>query len=435
LRLTGVCRIQVGEEWRATPEWRAEAFRLLLRNTRDVVILELPTWWTLPRLLWAVGMLSAIGAASLIWATALRRKVRQQTTIIRRQLDQEARLKDRYQELFENARDVVYTHDLKGQVTTINQAGEEILGRDRKEIVQKRLLDFIAEEQRPAAGLWLEHILDGTAPEAVEWDFVTGTGARVRLEISTRLVEHDGQRVEVEGIAREVTERRRLENEILEISTREQRRIGHDLHDGVCQQLSGIAFISDVLAGKLDEDRRAEAADAHKITEMVNKANRQARSLARGLFPVRLEESGLVAALGELAEDTSAFFNTRCEFVCEGTLDVHEHIVAHHLFYIAQEAVLNAVKHGKPTLIQILLAPAGEDGYTLTVRDNGTGLPAPVKDGPGMGIRIMKYRARMIGAEVNVVSRAEGGVELTCRFAREFRREIAPPETKPTALP
>jgi PAS domain S-box-containing protein len=435
LRLTGVCRIQVGEEWRATPEWRAEAFRLLLRNTRDVKILELPTWWTFPRLLWAVGILTAIGAASLIWATVLRRKVRQQTTIIRRQLDQEGRLKERYQELFENARDAVYTHDLSGRLTTINRAGEELLRRDRNDIIGKRLLDFIAEEQRPAASQWLEHVLDGTAPETVERDFVTGAGARVRLEISTRLVEHEGRRFEVEGIAREVTERRRLEKEILEISTREQRRIGHDLHDGVCQQLSGIAFISDILADKLDEASRPEAADAHRITELLNKANRQARGLARGLFPVRLEESGLVAALAELAPDVSAFFNTRCEFVCETPVMVQEHIVAHHLFYIAQEAVLNAIKHGKPSLIQIQLSSAGKDGYTLMIGDNGSGLAAPFKDGPGMGIRIMKYRARMIGAEVNVTSRAAGGVEVTCRFATEMRPGASPPEAKPAALP
>jgi PAS domain S-box-containing protein len=422
LRLTGVCRIQVGEEWRATPEWRAEAFRLLLRNTRDVKILGLPTWWTLPRLLWAVGILTAIGAGSLIWATVLRRKVRQQTTIIRRQLEQEGLLKQRYQDLFENAQDVVYTHDLSGNITNINKAGEELLGRDRKQMQQKKLLDFIGEEQRPAASQWLSHIVNGTAPETVEWDFETVNGSRVRLEISTRLIEHVGQGVEVEGIAREVTERRRLEKEILEISTREQRRIGHDLHDGVCQQLSGIALIADTLADKLEGQHSVDAAEAHKITELVNKANKQARGLARGLFPVQLEENGLVAALEELSENASAFSNTRCEFLCEGKVLVQEHIVARHLFYIAQEAILNAVKHGKATLIQMHLAPDGEDGNVLTIRDNGSGLAANHQNRQGMGIRIMKYRARMIGAEVEVVSRSGGGTEVVCRFSREFRR-------------
>src|SRR5262249_30612586 len=108
LSLTGVCRIAVGEEWRAGPEWRAEAFRILLRGPTDVKLLAQPPWWTLSRLLWAVAVLTALGAVSLTWVALLRRKVGQQTTIIRRQLDQEAKLKERYQDLFENARDVVY---------------------------------------------------------------------------------------------------------------------------------------------------------------------------------------------------------------------------------------------------------------------------------------------------------------------------------------
>src|SRR5262249_39552059 len=111
-----------------------------------------------------------------------------------------------------------------------------------------------------------------------------------------------------------------------------------------------------------------------------------------------------------------------------------EHIVAHHLFFIAQEAVVNAAKHGKPTLIQVQLAPAGNDSYTLTVRDNGSGLALPLTEGRGMGIRIMKYRARMIGAEVEVASRPEGGVEVVCRFASELRPGAAPLAAKPAAL-
>jgi signal transduction histidine kinase len=254
----------------------------------------------------------------------------------------------------------------------------------------------------------------------MEWDFVTADASRVRLEISTRRIEHVGQGVEVEGIGREVTERRRLENEILEVSTREQRRIGHDLHDGVCQQLSGIAMISDILADKLEEQHNADAADAHKITELVNKANKQARGLARGLFPLQLEENGLVAALEELAENASAFFNTRCEFLCEAPVLV-EHMMAHHLFYIAQEAILNAVKHGKATFIQVQLSPSPQ-GSQLTIRDNGCGVTFPLPNGSGMGIRIMKYRARMIGAEVDIAARPEGGTEVACRFGPESRR-------------
>src|SRR5208283_3242661 len=138
--------------------------------------------------------------------------------------------------------------DLSGRITSINVAGEQFLKRSRRNVINNHLLDFIAEEQRPAARRWLDNIVDGTAPATVEWDFLTAAGSRVRLETSTKLINHNGQEVEVEGIARDVTERHRLEKEILEVSTREQRRIGHDLHDGVCQQLAGIAVLADILA-------------------------------------------------------------------------------------------------------------------------------------------------------------------------------------------
>jgi PAS domain S-box-containing protein len=420
LRLTGVCRIEVGEDWRAAPEWRAKAFQIFLRSPADVRVMASAPWWSLGRLLWAVGILAAIVLASLLWAAILRRKVRQQTSIIGQKLELEARLKERYRDLFESANDMVYTHDLNGRMTSVNVAGEELLGVTRSEVTDKSLLDFIADEQRPAAGRWLQEIVNGTASSTtVEWDFLTKAGQRVRLEISTRVIEHDGRKLEVEGIARDVTERRRLEREILEISTREQRRIGHDLHDGVCQQLAGIGVLADVLADKLDEQARPEAADAHKLTDLLNQANKQTRSVARGLFPVRLEENGLVSALEELTQGAGAFFNTRFEFRCDEPPVIRDPTVALHLYYIAQEAIVNAVKHGKARRIEMRLASTNGDGGVLTIRNDGAVLANPPPQGRGMGLRIMHYRARMIGATVALHSVPGGGAEVVCQFNRE----------------
>jgi PAS domain S-box-containing protein len=416
LRLTGVCRIEVGEEWRADPEWRAKSFRILLRTPADLQVLALPPWWSLRRLLWAVAILVGVVLASLLWASVLRRKVAQQTAIIRQKMELEARLKERYRDLFESANDMVYTHDLSGRITSINVAGEQILGLDRTQIVNRELPDFIAEEQRPAARRWLQDIVDGTAAPTVEWDFLTKTGQSLRLEASTRLIDHEGREVEVEGIARDVTERRRLEKEILEASSREQRRIGHDLHDGVCQQLAGIAVLSDILADKLDEERRPEAGEAHQITELVDQANQQTRSVARGLFPVRLEENGLASALEELATNATTFYQTQCEFQCERPVVIRDHSAAHHLYFIAQESILNAVKHGKARLIQVKLDPAGHHGCLLAVCDDGVGFSDQSTPGPGMGIRIMKYRARMIGAVLAIDSPPGGGTRVVCQF-------------------
>jgi PAS domain S-box-containing protein len=426
LRLTGVCRVEVGETWRAGPEWRAKSFRILLRGPADVMVLKLPPWRAVTRLLWAVGILVTAVLAALAWAAQLRQKVNKQTAIIRRQLEKEGALKNRYQDLFENANDMVYTHDLRGRMTSINVAGERLLGRKRDSIVQCCLLDFIAEEQRILAGQWFDQIVDGTAPPTVEWNFITASGGRIRLEISTRLIEREGRHVEVEGIARDVTERRRLEREILEISTREQRRIGHDLHDGVCQQLAGIGFLSDILADKLQEQNRPEAAEAQSIAELVNKANKQTRGVARGLFPVRLEENGLASALEELAESTGTFFNTPCELRCDSPVVIPDNTVAHHLYYIAQEAILNAIKHGNARRIEVQLTKSGDGGHLLSVRNDGAALALPSARNRGMGIRIMKYRARMIGATLQIDSPPGGGVEVACRFVSDAKLEDAP---------
>ena len=418
LRLTGVCRIDVGDIWRAGSAWHAKSFRVLLRRAADMRILRRPSWWTLPRLLWASGVLLVGVVASLIWVGMLRQKVGQQTELIRSQRDVESALKERYQDLFENANDLVYTHDLHGRITSINLAGERLLARERGDVIRRNILDFIVEEQRPSAAQWLKQIVDGAAVSPVEWDFAPASGGRVQLEISTRLIERAGRQVEVEGIARDVTEHRRLEKEILEASTREQQRIGHDLHDGVCQQLAGIGFLSDILFDRLEEQKRPEAEAARKIAELVNLANKQARGMARGLFPVRLEENGLASALEELANNAGAFFNTKCDFRHEPAVAIRDHSVAQHLYYIAQESIINAAKHGKARLIRIHLKADGVEGCQLTVSDDGTGLPATAAETFGMGLRIMKYRARLIHASLEINNRAAGGVEIACRLIR-----------------
>jgi len=219
----------------------------------------------LKKLLWMTGVLGIVVLAASGWVVVLRRRVHKQTDIIRRQLEVEASLKERYVDLFENANDMVFTHDLRGQITSVNGTGERLLQRGREHILSMKLVDLVAEEQRHAAQHWIDQVAEGAELPATEWDFLNAAGQRVKLEISTRLIEQNGRPPEVEGIARDVTERRRLERELLEISNREQRRIGHDLHDGVCQQLAGIAYLVDILGDRLQEKETAEAAEAEKI--------------------------------------------------------------------------------------------------------------------------------------------------------------------------
>jgi len=437
LRLTGVCAIQGGE--RHDPA----SFRLLLRQPADIELLETPPWWT-PRhaLTVAGGMMLAVVVTSA-WVALLRRQVRTQTQLIRQKLQDEAALEERYRNLFENANDLVYTHDREGRLTSINQTGERLLQRPRAEILSRSILEFVAPDQQAAARQWLDQVLKGAAPPTGEWDFVSASGQRVKLEISTRLIEQGGRFVEVEGIARDITERKRLEREVLEISNREQRRIGHDLHDGVCQQLAGIALMTSTLADDLEEQGRHEAAEAEKISTMINGVIDQTRGVARGLFPVRLEENGLVFALEELAANASDLFKLNCRFVAEEPPAVIDNAIALHLYYIVLEAIANASKHGAAANLVISLQPQG-DRYRLSVRDDGVGFepvaasaqnrgngsglqPAVSPPHSGMGLRIMHYRARVIAATLSVHSRPGSGTTVSCLFL-PTSREAGRPE-------
>jgi two-component system, LuxR family, sensor kinase FixL len=325
----------------------------------------------------------------------------------------EAALKERYEDLFENANDMVFTHDLAGKITSINKTGERVLHRTRESILSQNLIDLMAEEHRTAARHWLQEVVQGAEVPTAEWDFVNAAGQRVKLEISSRLIAQDGRGMEIEGIARDITERRRLERELLEISNREQRRIGHDLHDGICQQLAAITYLADMLADQLQDKSAPESAEAERIGQLIHKANAQARSVARGLFPARLEEHGLVLALEELAASASSRYRITCRFVCQATPPKMDAGVELHLYYIVQEALLNAVNHGKATSVIITLAQEADD-LKLTVQDNGTGFELPGKSRSGMGIRIMRYRAKMIGATLEVQSQVNHGTQILC---------------------
>ncbi|MGH7951264.1 MAG: PAS domain-containing sensor histidine kinase [Limisphaerales bacterium] len=412
--ITGVCLIELGNDWHYGADWRAKSFRILMRSAGDIFVLQQPPWWNLQKLFWAIGILGMVIFMAFVWVVLLRLRVFKQTKIIRDQLQTEASLKERYENLFENANDMVFTTDSSGSMTSINKTGEQLLHYPRGKILAKNLAEFLAEEQRAAARQWFEQVARGAELPPAEWDFINAPGQRLRLEVSARMVGQPGDHAEVESVARDITERKRLEREILEISNREQRRIGHDLHDGVCQQLAAIAYRMDIMADQLQEKGVAESSEAERIGGLVNETITQTRTVARGLFPVRLEENGLISALEELADNAENLFKIRCRFFCDEPLLAVENTAALHLYYIIQEAVLNAVKHGRATDIAISIA-RDTDRFILTVADNGVGFPPPAGS-TGMGIRIMRYRASVIGATLDLKSEPGKGTQITCAF-------------------
>ncbi|MBN2440408.1 MAG: substrate-binding domain-containing protein [Spirochaetales bacterium] len=215
--------------------------------------------------------------------------------------------------------------------------------------------------------------------------------------------------------AKLVSKRKRLEKEITEVSRKEQQRIGQDLHDGLCQYLTGIAFMSNVLKDRLKAKSLEEAADAEEILKLLHHSIATTKNLARGLLPVELEEDGLVVALKDLAIKIEYQFKIPCHFRLNENIIINNSLVAVHLYRIVQEAVNNAIKHAKPDNIYIQLQ-RNNDKIHLSVRDDGIGLPQDFKMSKGMGLRTMKYRADIIDARIDIKRKDQRGTIVTCTF-------------------
>jgi len=215
------------------------------------------------------------------------------------------------------------------------------------------------------------------------------------------------------ALTQEMAERERLEHEILEISETERRRIGDDIHDTLCQHLTATALAGQVLSEKLARKDTPEAADARHIANLIERGIGMARNLARGLQPVQVDVEGLMDAFANLAAVTTRASKVECSFECEAPALIENAVTATNLYRIGQEAVTNALRHGKPERISITLA---QDNGTLmlTVEDDGAGLAEDWDKQDGMGTRIMAHRAAMIGAKLNIEPNPTGGTMVTC---------------------
>jgi PAS domain S-box-containing protein len=223
------------------------------------------------------------------------------------------------------------------------------------------------------------------------------------------------------GIAFDVTQRKELEREVLEVAASEERRIGQELHDGVGQELTGLGLLADALAQRLTTESPAGAVLAEKIVHGIGRVRRQVRSLSHGLVPVEMDPEGLRAALERLAASAAESPGCACTFTSAGPLAVADPDLATHLFRIAQEAVSNALRHSKAHHIRIALH-AEPDALTLSVEDDGVGLSASSRRrGKGLGLRLMRYRAGVIGGTLTVAPAACGGTLVTCLIPQGTR--------------
>ena len=306
--------------------------------------------------------------------------------------------------------------DMKGTIEYLNAKFVEKFGYSHAEI--------------PTSAAWFSRAYPDPQYRrqvAEEWQAFLKRALRSGVEVGPMDVEvtcKDGtqRRVEFVGTflgnrlmiaANDITERDRLEQQILTIAEQERERIGQDLHDGLCQLLSGIKFKTTLLEQKLQDKAPPEASHARDIEGLLNTAIQQARNIARGLHPVDLEARGLMSALQGLASSVENVYGLSCVCQFRKAVLVHDHITATHLYRIAQEAISNAIKHGHATRIVIRLT-GDKDRLTMAIEDNGVGFPAKPKRRGGMGLHLMNYRARAMGARLDIRRGSSSGSVIQC---------------------
>lgn len=211
----------------------------------------------------------------------------------------------------------------------------------------------------------------------------------------------------------DITERRRLERAVVSVSEEERRWIGQELHDVLGQQLTGITLLSKALENRLEADGHPGKTDLSNIRELATTALSEVRDLSQGLYPVEVERHGLLAALRQLVENQERLFRVPCRLEGAEPEQPLDQFTRMNLFRIAQEAVNNAVKYADASRI-LLRVRHEEDALVLEVEDDGRGIPEKPSSQRGMGLRIMRYRATMIGGNLDIHSKPGQGTRIVC---------------------
>jgi PAS domain S-box-containing protein len=326
----------------------------------------------------------------------------------------------RYRRLFEAAQDGILILDAgTGRITDVNPFLVKLLGLSHEKLLGKKLWEIgLFRDVEKSRSAFRELQRNGYI-RYEDLPLETKDGRYIDVEFVSNIYQAGGIKV-IQCNIRDITERKHAEVEkaILATVEEEQRRIGQDLHDGLCQQLAGVALIAKALGQKLSASAPDESADAHEIAELINQSITQTRDLARGLSPVEIEVAGLTSALQKLAATTERLYKISCVFKHEENGRFRYRygpLLATHLYRIVQEAVGNAIQHGKAKRVVIGLAAAQDRGL-LTIKDNGIGFAAQHAKKSGLGLRSMRYRATMIGARLKIGHMRGGGTSISCSF-------------------
>jgi two-component system, LuxR family, sensor kinase FixL len=338
--------------------------------------------------------------------------------ITERKLAQEKLRKseERIRAILNAASDAIISIDRNGMIDSINPATEEMFGYAREELIGQNVRMLMPSPYAEEHDAYIARYLQtGEARIIGSGRELTGRhkdGHTFPIDLSISEIDHLQM---FTGIIRNVSERKALQEHLLTIAAEEQRRIGQDLHDGVGQQVLALGMMAHTLTEMLKEQSPAEPhlGLAAKLAEGLKATLAQIRALSKGLVPVEVEAEGLMSSLMELATEISRLPGLSCRFVCDPPVQVSDSRKATHLYRIAQEAVANAVKHAQAHDIHIGLKST-EETITLTVRDDGIGIPVVDRCHDGLGLRIMQYRTNLAGGHLTIEPLAQRGTLVTC---------------------
>lgn len=354
----------------------------------------------------------------------LEHEVEQRTAALRKSQEQLAAV-------LHTAADAIITIDAKGVIQSVNKATEKILGYSAAELVGENVKILMPDPYRQEHDRYLETYRKTGVKKIIgigrEAQARRKDGSVFPVDLSVSEVDHLGL---FTGILRDITRRKELEREVVEIASLEQRRIGQDLHDTVGQELTAL----NMLAGDLTERLGTNPADGSKLVEQIvqglQRSQRELRTVMQGLLPVAVDTEGLMAALSDLADRTTREGKANCAFDCPETVAIDDNLTATHLYLIAKEAVHNAVKHARSKSIRISLE--SNDLLVLNVQDDGIGFPIhPTEHCGGLGLRIMRNRAAIIGATLTIRPVEPSGTVVSCVLLRKNHETKTDEETSP----
>lgn len=332
---------------------------------------------------------------------------------------------ERYRLVAENARDIIIIYDENGFIHYMNTSGCETLGIKKESVATKsiNIADILhrTTEIRPP---WqaIEEATKNNTSFKNRVEVFNSSGELIQLESISSPIKLNGDSSGMLVIARNITERKKLEKEIISISERIRQQVSRDLHDDLNPHLIGIEALAKVLSMRLKTLQLKEAEDAEKIANLINKAITKTHRLAKGLCPIDLDSTGIQTPLINLLKLIKNLYGIDGNYYFDESVIINDPDVATNLYYIAQEASFNAAKYSQGNLITLKLYQE-EDYVVLSVEDNGTGLqqskmPSDGSNG-GMGLKIMKYRAEIIDGTFRIHNNTPSGTIVTVKIPLE----------------